>query len=428
VLTVVLVTVLSLGCTNDAPPRQSPNAVLIVADDLGYADVGYQGAPADRTPNIDALANEGTVFSEAYVAAPICAPSRAALMTGRHPARYGYLGFTGTIENQIENDIGVDPRERFLTELMRDAGYTTAAVGKWHLGYNEKYRPGSRGVDHFFGFLAGGHDYYLWNDPSRRRAGGPILRNGDEVDGRGYLTEAFTEEAVAFIRENRTHPFFLYLAYQNPHPPKTVPKRYQGPDGDTHVGMIRALDAGVGAVLAAIEATDLERDTIVVFLSDNGGSDNGPLRGRKGSLFEGGIRVVMVMRWPGHIAAGETFSQPVSAMDLLPTLIAAAGGEPPSDRRLDGVDLLPYLTREREGPPHEQLFWRFYPHGEAVRSGPLKLLVSGPHEQLFDLSADPGERNDLAQERETDVARLRAALEAWSRNVSSPDSSPRGPE
>jgi arylsulfatase A-like enzyme len=192
--------------------------------------------------------------------------------------------------------------------------------------------------------------------------------------------------------------------------------------------MIRALDAAVGAVLAALEATDLERDTIVVFLSDNGGLDNAPLRGMKASLFEGGIRVVMLMRWPGHIAAGETFSQPVSAMDLLPTLVAAAGGEPPDDRKLDGVDLLPYLAGEREGPPHQQLFWRFYPYGEALRSGPLKLLVSGAHAQFFDLSTDPGERSDLAPEREAEVARLRAALEAWSRDVSSPDSSPPEPE
>lgn len=419
-LAISLLASLCLHCTGAEPAREKPNVVLIMADDLGYTEVGYQGAPAGWTPNIDALAAGGTVFSDAYVAAPVCAPSRAALMTGRHPARYDYLRVTGTIEKQIAKDIGVDLDEVFLTELMRDAGYKTAVIGKWHLGYNEKYRPENRGVDYFFGFLAGGHDYYVWDDPSRRRSGGPILRNEEKAEGDGYLTEAFTDEAVGFIYENRARPFFLYLAYQNPHPPMQVPAEYLAADQNLRAGTIRALDRGVGAVLRALEEAGLERDTIVVFLNDNGGPDNGPLRGVKGSLYEGGIRVAMAIRWPGHIPPGVSYTRPVSAMDLLPTLVAAAGGELPSDRPLDGVDLLPYLRGERDGSPHALLFWQFYPRGNAVRRGSLKLHVRGATVELFDLSQDPGEENDIASDRPAAVRELRDAIRAWNRDVPKP--------
>jgi len=425
-LALVLAAVFALHCGPAEHARDQPNVVLIVADDLGYGDLGFQGAPATWSPNIDALAAAGTVFSDAYVAAPVCAPSRAALMTGRHPARYGYLNVTGTIERQIEKDIGVDPREIFLTELMRDAGYETAVIGKWHLGYNDKYRPRRRGVDYFFGFLAGGHDYFLWDDPSRLRSGGPILRNEEKVEGEGYLTEAFTGEAVRFIEKSRSKPFFLYLAYQNPHEPRKVPKRYLPPDGDVRVGMIRALDAGVGGVLRALDETGLARDTIVVFLNDNGARDNGPLRGNKGTLFEGGIRVAMVIRWPGHVAADRVYREPVSAMDLLPTLVAAAGGRLPRDRTYDGVDLLPYLDGRREGPPHDTLFWRFFGRGEALRKGSLKLHRKGASRWLYDLSRDPGEEHDLSLEQPDALAELGASLDAWREELARPDPRPQG--
>jgi arylsulfatase A-like enzyme len=411
-------------------PRK-PNIVIILADDLGYADVGVQGGTEMSTPHIDSLARDGVRFTNGYVSGPVCAPARAGLLTGRYQARFGYENETEGVIVQVSTDRGVSTDEILLPQYLKEAGYETGAIGKWHLGYNQKYRPNRRGFDYFFGFLPGGHSYFEWRMPER---GMRIYRNGDFVDGEGYLTEAFTREAVGFIRANRARPFFLYLAYFNVHRPLVVPEKYTRglpaklPEKRRKmIGMVQALDQGVGEVLAALRDAGLEDDTLVIFLGDNGGigrgiASNAPLARTKATLYEGGIRVPFMLRWPGRVPAGETYDAPVIALDLVPTVVTLAGGSLPSDREIDGVDILPYVTGARSGSPHEVLFWRFGRRGEslAVRRGDMKLLIhEGKRPRLFDLSADIGEKKNLAAAKPEVVVRLLEELTAW--NAKMPD-------
>jgi len=408
--------------------NKKPNIVIIVADDLGYADLGCQGGREMSTPHIDSLATDGMKFTDAYVSGPVCAPTRAGLMTGRYQARFGYENLTGPVEVQIKTDLGVCTNEILLSQPMKAAGYRTAVIGKWHLGYNPKYRPNKRGFDYFFGFLPGGHDYFKWTTPPKGTRGGCIYQNEDQVEGEGYLTEKFTEEATEFIKRNRRQPFFLYLAYFNVHGPLAVPEKYckglptsMPKDRRTMVGMIHALDTGVGQVLDALRETGLERNTLVIFLGDNGGEgrscfDKGPLSGSKGTLWEGGIRVPFILRWPGRIPAGKIYSKPIIALDIFPTIVAAAGGQLPKDREIDGVNLLPYLTGAKVDSPHESLFWRYSPRGGsfAIRKGNMKLLIHrGQPAMLFDLAMDIGEKHDLSKEKPQVAECLKKELMAW---------------
>lgn len=399
-----------------------PNVVILVSDDLDYGKLGYTGYTAVATPHIDSVIRGGTFFPNGYVSGPVCAPTRAGLMTGRYQARIGYETLTGPIERQIADDYGVDTREVLLPQLLQRAGYATAVIGKWHLGYNDRYHPNQRGVDHFFGFLAGGHDYFVWDTPAVTTQGGPILRNRQKAAGEGYLTEALADEAARFIRDHQNEPFLLYYAPFNVHSPHVVPDRYLPADGDVMAGMIRALDESVGVLLAALDACQLTDNTLVVYLNDNGGTrDNSPFRGKKGQLYEGGIRVPFAIRWPGRIPAGAAFNHPVMQLDILPTVVAAAGAMLPRDREYDGVNLLPFLTGENADRPHAELYWRYPAYGRAVRRGDLKLLLPRQGQsELYDLAVDPGEQRDLAPERPQDVARLKAAIEDWEARVAAP--------
>ncbi|MGD9855987.1 MAG: sulfatase-like hydrolase/transferase [Planctomycetaceae bacterium] len=417
---------LLIGAANahDASGEEAfrPNIVILVSDDLDYGKLGYNGYSAVATPHLDSVIRGGTFFSNGYVSGPVCAPTRAGLMTGRYQARIGYQTLTGPIERQIADDYGVDTREILLPQLLKDAGYATAVIGKWHLGYNDKYHPNERGVDHFFGFLAGGHDYFLWDTPEVSPQGGAILRNKQKAAGEGYVTEALAREAAEFVRNHRDGPFFLYYSPYNVHAPHVVPDRYLPEDGDVMAGMVRALDDSVGVILAALDACGLTDDTLIVYVNDNGGTrDNSPYRGKKGQLYEGGIRVPFAMRWPGRIPAGATFDPPVIQLDILPTVVTAAGGTLPGDREFDGVNLLPFLTSDDLRAPHEELFWRYPGHGRAVRAGNLKLLLpeqDGP--QLYDLNTDPGEQDDITLQFPMKVARLRKAVQIWEARVADP--------
>ena len=413
------------GTEGPAEPAR-PNVVLIVADDLGYGELGCYGGSQAKTPRIDSLARDGVLFTSAYVSGPVCAPSRAGLMTGRYPSRFGYDGYSGPVSEQIEEDRGVPTDEVLLPARMKELGYRTAVIGKWHLGINEKYRPERRGADRFFGVLAGGHDYFRWEEPADGPHGGPVWRDGEQVRGDGYLTEAFTAEAIRFLEEAGDEPFFLYLAHFNVHTPVQVPDRYlpedrSGPLGrGMVVGMVQALDDAVGALLDALDRLEVADRTLVVFLNDNGSprqAENLPLTGTKGTLQEGGVRVPMLLRWPGRIRPGTTYDEPVLQLDLLPTLVAAAGGAPPPDRELDGTDLFPFLAGTAEGAPHEALYWRFTSR-RAIRRGDLKLhLDADGQTRLFDLRTDPGEQRDLAGERPGAVEELRAELIAWEKGM-----------
>lgn len=409
---------LGLAC-GSAEPAPRPNVVLVVADDLGWGDLGVQGARDVRTPRLDALAGSGVRFAQAYATAPLCAPSRAALLTGRDANRYDYTRATGPYQRQLEQGTGVPASEPLLAERLRAAGYATAAVGKWHLGLRPQQRPLARGFDRFFGVLGGAHDYFDWSD----RGWGPVFRGDEPAEGSGYLTHAFTDEAVRFLREPRDAPFFLYLAYTAPHAPIQPPpgRRWARPLREVPVrqryaAMVASLDAGVGAVLDTLEATGASRDTLVIFLSDHGGqvpiASNGPFDGGKGSLKEGGLRVPLLLAWPRALPGGRVYEPAVSALDVVPTVLAAAGLEAGAAPSLDGVDLLPYLRGAHADAPHATLHWRWR-HGAAVRAGSLKLVDEFGREALYDLEADPAEQRDLAGSRRADRARLRALLDDW---------------
>ncbi|MFO1152580.1 MAG: sulfatase-like hydrolase/transferase [Rhodospirillales bacterium] len=345
-----------------------PNVILIVADDLGYGDVGYLGSPDIKTPSIDSLARQSVVFDAGYATASLCSPSRAGLVTGKYQQRFGH---DNNPSDGTDPDIGLPVDQTTMAEVMKSAGYTTAAFGKWHLGTAAKFHPNVRGFDYFFGFLGGAHSYF--NEAGIQRNGVPAKLGGK------YLTDAITDDAVAFMARTPGQ-FFLYVAYNAPHTPLSAPQSYldlyPGLAGTRKVyaAMVTALDKGVGRIVAAADGID--RPTVIVFISDNGaapgaGGSNKPLKGAKGSTLEGGIRVPFLLRIPG-LAPG-LYREPVASFDLLPTFAALADAAAPHD--IDGVNLLPFL--QGGGTPHPTLFWRM--NGDrpnAARRGNLKTTES----------------------------------------------------
>jgi arylsulfatase A-like enzyme len=424
----VAVALLAGACGEPASPQT--RLVLIVADDLGYADLGIHGSREIRTPHIDALARSGVRFRQGYSSAPLCAPMRAGLLTGRDANRFGYTKTTGSYAAQIRGDVGVPTSEVLLSERLRARGYASGAFGKWHLGVNAHYRPLARGFDAFFGVLAGAHRYFDWGPG----VFGPVFRGDEPVAGNEYLTDAIAKEAARFVAQNRERPFFLYVAFTAIHAPWQAPperlaeyRELEPASRRAIAAMTSALDAGVGRILAAIADAGLERDTLVAFVNDNGGllphSRNTPLRGGKGSLLEGGIRVPFFLRWPAVLPAGVVNDFPVSTLDLFPTLLAAAGADAPADG-VDGVDLLPYLTGEADGVPHEALHWRSG-NQRAIRRGRWKLVDyrevpmrdPEPRTALFDLAEDVGELRD-ERDRHPEVAhQLERDLAAWTASL-----------
>ena len=414
------------GNAAPAPPDEPTNIVLIVADDLGYADLGVQGSPDVLTPRIDSLAAAGARLTNAYVSSPVCSPTRAGLLTGRYPQRFG-LEFNPP--NPSPPGFGLPLAETTMAEEFRGAGYVTGLVGKWHLGTDTAFHPLNRGFDEFFGFLGGSHSYRDWSSGDD-----PVLRGFEPVDDGAYLTDAFSREAVSFIRRHAHEPFFLYLSYSAVHRPMEKPPReymdrfpdVADPLRQKLLAMLAAMDDGIGMVLDEIDASGLGPSTLIIFLSDNGaptdlnGSLNTPLRGGKEEILEGGIRVPFIVRWDGHVPAGLEYREPVIQLDVLPTALAAAGIEAPADRQIDGVNLLPRLDGTAAGPPHAALFWR-YGQPSAVRKGDWKLLSSGMGpSQLFDVAEDVGETTDLAASKPEIVSELEAELAAWQAQLPPP--------
>ncbi len=451
---------LALGPGGSTALGRQPNIVVLLADDLGYGELGCQGNRQIPTPHIDSLALDGVRFTQGYVTAPNCSPSRAGLLTGRIPTRFGYE-FNPIGPRNADPTVGLPASETTLATLLRDVGYSTGLLGKWHLGGTAAYNPMRRGFDTFFGFLHEGH-YYVpppWEGVTtmlRRKAlpgGGrgrwsgdglvysthmghnepdydadnPILRGGQPLAEPDYLTDALTREALGFIDRHRDRPFFLCVAYNAVHSPLQGADAYMDrfksiPDIHRRIfaAMLANLDESVGAILEGLGRAGLGRETLVVFLSDNGGptreltSSNAPLRGEKGDLYEGGIRVPFLVRWPGRIPAGRTFEPPVSSMDLFATAAKAAGVDLPPN--LDGVDLIPFLAGEKADRPHKTLFWR-QGNKRALRVDNWKLVAPRPRGgppawELYDLGGDPSEQHDLASDRPEVVREL---IEAWRR-------------
>ncbi len=419
-------------------PAKKPNIVVILSDDMGYADIGVHGCKDIPTPNIDRIAKAGVRFTDGYANGSFCTPTRAALMSGRYQQRSG--------NEDLSSTTGPLPQGiRTLPDRLRAAGYTTAMVGKWHLGERAGHTPVDRGFDEFFGFLGGGHQYIL-QPGGKGEYNAPILRNREPTNEKRYLTDAFGEEAAAFVERQRTatKPFFLYLAFNAVHTPLQAIEKYTGrfpgiadPKRRTYAAMLSAMDDAIGLVLQKLEQTGKLKDTLVIFTNDNGGpttrnavngSRNTPLRGSKCETFEGGIRVPLLMQWPGVIAPGTTYTQPAITFDISATALAAAGAD---KAQLDGIDLLPFLTGKKTGAPHPILFWRSrtMSNNYAARQGDWKFVHStegdstpGPRQKLgrdmlFNLANDLSEQHDLAAEQPAKLAELKKLYEAWSAEV-----------
>ncbi|MBL8916215.1 MAG: sulfatase-like hydrolase/transferase [Archangium sp.] len=461
-------------------PKERLNVVLIVADDLGRADTSLYPEGRIATPNLDQLANDGVRFDNGYVTAALCSPSRASLLTGRYQQRFGHEAqphdryaqsglefffaqlFLSTddwklLEHRAPDaeDVqrqGIPKSELLLPELLHRAGYATGMFGKWHLGWNEDFQPHRRGFDDFTGFYEA---YSLYADPPTRDGVinqrlpefsdrfiwergrtniSQFVHNGAPITDDSYSTDRFTTDAVKFIDAHKDEPFFLYLPFQNPHTPFQAKREdwdafpdEKDPIRRTYLALIRSLDTSIGRVLAALKERGLEENTLVIFISDNGSAlythatSSAPLQGGKFTLFEGGIRVPFVMRWPNKIPKGARYAEPVSAVDVVATIAAATELPLPTDRTYDGVDLTPFLRGEQTNAPHESLFWRAG-YTSAIRSGPLK-LIRDQHSNvtsLFDLAIDPGERTDLSAQRPDDVKRLLNQLDAWNAQCREP--------
>jgi arylsulfatase A len=402
-----------------------PNIVLIVADDLGYADLGCYGSREIRTPNLDRLAQQGVRLTDFY-AFPVCTPSRAALITGRYPQNFGF----DWVIKANEKDRGLPATGSSLPALLKRRGYATAIFGKWHLGFKPEFGPNAHGFQEFFGFLTPDLDYYAHTDEN----GDPgLYENTKLVEATGYLTDLITDRAVGFITKNKSRPFFLEVAYNAPHwpfqpPDKPADKRTKETYGletgsrADYVGMVQRMDDGIGKLLSALDATGAGKNTLVIFLSDNGGdrlSDNSPLFHGKYTLWEGGIRVPCILRWPGLLKEGMVSHLPSIVMDLTATMLTAAGAEP---LKLDGQDLIPKLTNRR--PEQERtLFWRLQrPDSKfgqkAVRRGRWKYIYDREVELLFDLESDIAEKRNLAFQYPETVKELRDAFAAWNRQFS----------
>jgi arylsulfatase A-like enzyme len=424
-----------------ADKPRAPNIVVLLADDLGYADISAHGSKDIATPHIDSIAQAGIRCTSGYVSCPYCSPTRAGLLTGRYQQRFGHE-FNPQLLRLGGAGQGLSTKEVTLPQRLKDAGYATAAIGKWHLGEEEQFHPLNRGFGEFFGFLPGAHSYLKSDDKTR----GPIYRGRERVEIDGYLTDQLAREAVGFIDRHQKGPFFLYLAYNAVHTPLEAPdpavQRFaavKDPERRTYLAMTAKLDEAVGVVLAKLRASGLEENTLIFFLSDNGGpigkfasngSRNTPLRGSKGDTWEGGIRVPFLVQWKGKLPAGKVYDHPVIQLDIHPTALAAVGMAVEPAWKLDGVNLLPFLAGKDAGAPHAALFWRF---GEqmAVRMGDWKLVRPdlAPDKQfgniakkpmLFNLAADVGEKTDLAHAEPGKVKELFAAWQDWNRGLVPP--------
>jgi len=438
---VLILAALILGASPPAQAQRPPNVVLVLMDDIGYGDLGSYGALDVQTPNIDRLAREGVRLTDAYANGPVCTPTRAALISGRYQQRVGLEGVLTLLP--ADRELGLPALGTSLPALLKTNGYATGLVGKWHLGWKPEFGPIAHGFDSFYGFLSGAHSYYTNQADIFRIGGGPpdLFENTTPVEATGYLTDEITRRAVRFIARHADRPFFLEVAYNAVHWPFEPPDRppteaargvsrplRQMPDDSVpgtrqdYVRMLERADQGVGEILAALDQRGLTRNTLVIFTNDNGGewlSRNAPLFHRKGTLWEGGIRVPLILRWPGELPAGKISGQVAITMDITASILAATDTRPPAGYRADGMDILPIL-RDKAPLLERRLFWRWARpdrQQRAVRFGQWKLLVDASQLLLFDLSADPGERTDLAARRPDLVAALKRLLADWEADV-----------
>ena len=439
-------TPLALSCADAfaKAPAAKPNVIVILSDDAGYADFGFTTNKLIPTPNLDRLADNGVVFSQGYVSASTCTPSRMGLMTGRYQQRFGAECNVPTIPTPgfTKEDLGLDTSQHTMGDAMKALGYRTIAIGKWHLGELPKYHPNRRGFDEFYGFLGGSRSYW----PLKKPAHGHAIRQNDEpVDEENqitYLTDDFTDAAMEFVDRNKKQPFFMYLAYNAVHGPKHAKEEdieqcgQISPQGRKLVAaMTRSMDHNIGRLLKKLDTLNMTENTLIVFVNDNGGPQdksysNSPLRGFKGTYWEGGIRVPFLMSWPAKLPKGKEFSHSVTSLDLLPTCVAAGGAKVAKDWELDGVNLLPFIQGQSKEAPHKTLFWRFW-RVAVARQGKWKLIkvADDPLQterklilplMLFNIDIDPKETNNLAKDNPEKTNQLLTELTNWEKTLAQP--------
>lgn len=429
-----------------AQQRRRPNILLILADDLGWGDVSMNRCPDIQTPNIDGIAASGVRFSQYYANAPECTPTRCALLTGRYQHRVGGLECAIGVNNigrydeaewlQKRGELGLPATEITMARIFRDAGYDTGMFGKWHLGYEPKHWPDKHGFTDSFGVLGGSADYFLHTEMNEGEGKQHLYENGKPVDPKGYMTDIIADKALAWLKgRSASKPWLLYLPFTAPHvpiqdpddfDPKTGTAPYKQKDRKAFGAMVRRLDQRIGSVLKQLDAMGAASNTLVVFISDNGGDPNGrnlPYRGQKSQVFEGGIRVPAAARWTGVIPAGRTAGQVALSMDWLPTFLEASGVPAPSGRKLDGMSLMPVLTGKGSAPSSRTVFWR-YKRAEnrrkAVRDGDWKYINDSGKEYLFHLGRDERETEDVLTKEPHVASKLRAKLAAWEEDVRAP--------
>lgn len=428
---------------DNKPAIEKPNLIVIMADDLGYADVGFNGCKDIPTPNIDSIAKNGIRFTNGYVSYAVCGPSRAGFMTGRYQQRFGFE--RNPQYRPDDPNMGLPKTEMTLADSLGKVGYNSGIIGKWHLGAHPSNHPLKRGFNHFFGHLGGGHQYFpelltikdSYNVRKDREESDSyrtwILNDHQPEKTTKYLTDEFSDAAIRFVEKNKDKPFFLYLAYNAPHGPLQATEKYlkRFPDikdkkRRTYAAMVSAVDDGVGLLLNKLKELKLEDNTIIFFLSDNGGpekknaSDNGPLRDGKGSIYEGGWRVPFAMQWTKKIKPG-VYDYPVNSLDIFGTISALSGS--PTKNPLDGVNLIPYITGEIKKAPHKTVNLRkFDAKQHAIRLGNYKLVTreNGEEKELYDLKDDIGEKNNIAEKYPEKVKEIDAIRVQWDSELIEP--------
>jgi arylsulfatase A-like enzyme len=408
---------------------EKPNLVIILADDLGYGDVGFTGSKQIKTPHLDLLAKSGVIFDQGYVSAPVCGPSRAGLITGRNQVNFGFDNNLVARAPQYNKDhFGLPLSETTIADRLQALGYVTGLMGKWHLGDEAHFQAENRGFDSVWTYPHGGHDYFRVDPTSKEKYLQPLISNYKTPDPITYITDDTGNESVEFIRKNKNNPFFLYASFNAPHAPLQAPeediKRYAHIKDEKrriYSAMVHRLDVNVGKIVDELKAQKLYDNTIIVFLSDNGGPKakknpwtvNAPFRGSKGNLLEGGIRVPFIMSWPNEIKARTRFSHAVSALDLTPTFVKAAGGKIVKKDKLDGVNLLPFIAENIEVVRHKEMMWRFT-ISASILDGDWKLVrLPDRLPLLYNLKTDPSELNNVASKHLSRVESMLKTLGGW---------------
>jgi len=406
-----------------------PNIIYIMADDLGYSDLSGYGRKDYSTPHLDKLASQGLKFVNAYAAAPLCTPTRVAFITGRYPARHPVGLREPLVMNKKDSLVGISPDQPTLALLLKTAGYETALIGKWHLGFLPQFSPNNNGFDYFYGIHSGAADYISHRG---ERPGHDLYENEQPVYPKGYLTEILKNKAVEFLEKKHDKPFFLSMQFNAPHWPWQGPNDKPYPDTmnlsvggnqETYAIMMKGLDDAIKAILETLDKQNLAKNTVVIFTSDNGGdkfSDMGTLTGRKAQLWEGGIKVPAFVRWPGKIKAGIT-EQPIITLDWTATILDIAKGKPSPQFPPDGISLLPFLTGERNMMPRT-FYWRAFQRvkQKAMRDGDWKWLQDEKGEYLFNIAKDPGEKNNLKEKETVIFDGLKKKYEQWETTVLKP--------